>query len=221
MDGGGTGRQIRNRLRRSSLHGLALEHRADAEADPSAVGREKGFAAALFPDRRGQHLTRAAAGRSGLRLPPGTRTRASVRPATAPPSIRLPHCLPRTSGSPAASRRTTAATQATCQPVIEVAANQPSPRPAARAPAARTAWPGAWRVAGTAGARSPPRSCSRSSRASPISRSRRRGSFSRQRRSSRRIGCGVPAGNADQSGSRSRMAAIVSETVAPANACGR
>ena len=45
------------RPRRSSLHGLALEHRADAEADPSAVGREKGFAAALFPDRRGQHLT--------------------------------------------------------------------------------------------------------------------------------------------------------------------
>ena len=57
MDGGGPWRQIRNRLRRSSLHGLALERQADTEADPLAVGREEGFAAALFPDRQGQQLT--------------------------------------------------------------------------------------------------------------------------------------------------------------------
>ena len=59
---------------------------------------------------------------------------------------------------------------------------------------------------------------SSSSRASPMSRRRRFGSFSRQRCNNRRIVDGVVPGSADQSGSRSRMAAIVSATVSPANA---
>ena len=54
--------------------------------------------------------------------------------------------------------------------------------------------------------------------ASPMSRRRRFGSFSRHRCSSRRMRCGVASGSAFQSGSRSRMAAIVSETVSPAKA---
>ena len=73
---------------------------------------------------------------------------------------------------------------------------------------------------GTAPAVRLPRLCvqrvSISIRASPMSRSRRFGSFSRQRRSSRRTAAGVAAGRAVQSGSRSRIAAIVSETVSPA-----
>ena len=51
-----------------------------------------------------------------------------------------------------------------------------------------------------------------------MSRSRCFRSFARQRSSSRRTGPGVAAGSADQSGSRSRILAIVSETVSPANA---
>ena len=59
---------------------------------------------------------------------------------------------------------------------------------------------------------------SMSSRASPMSRKRRFASFSRQRWSSRRTLTGVCAGRAFQSGSRSRIAAIVSGTVSPRNA---
>ena len=44
------------------------------------------------------------------------------------------------------------------------------------------------------------------------------GSLTRQRSSSRRIGAGVAAGSADQSGSRSRIFAIESDIVSPANA---
>ena len=54
-------------------------------------------------------------------------------------------------------------------------------------------------------------------RASPISLRRCFGSFARQRSRSRRIGAGVAAGNADQSGSRSRIFAIESDIVSPAN----
>ena len=54
--------------------------------------------------------------------------------------------------------------------------------------------------------------------ASAMSRSRRLASFSRHRFSSRRTSPGVAAGNAVQSGSRSRMAASVSVSVSPANA---
>src|SRR4029077_5655691 len=53
---------------------------------------------------------------------------------------------------------------------------------------------------------------------SPISLSRFFGSFARQRDNNRRMGAGVAAGRADQSGSRSRILAIVSETVSPGNA---
>ena len=48
-----------------------------------------------------------------------------------------------------------------------------------------------------------------------MSRRRRCASFSRQRASSRRMRPACDAGSADQSGSRSRTAAIVSETVSP------
>ena len=54
-----------------------------------------------------------------------------------------------------------------------------------------------------------------SSRASPMSRSRRFGSFSRQRASRRLIGAGVVAGSAVQSGSRVRTAARTSLIVSP------
>ena len=54
-------------------------------------------------------------------------------------------------------------------------------------------------------------------RASPISLKRSFGSFVRQRTRSRRIDSGVAGGSADQSGSRSRILAIESETVSPAN----
>ena len=57
-----------------------------------------------------------------------------------------------------------------------------------------------------------------STRASPMSRSRRFGSFSRQRASRRRIEAGVVAGSAVQSGSRVTTAARMSVTVSPANA---
>ena len=46
-------------------------------------------------------------------------------------------------------------------------------------------------------------------------------SFSRHRRSRRRTLAGVAAGSIVQSGSRSRTAASVSETVSPSKACGR
>ena len=55
-------------------------------------------------------------------------------------------------------------------------------------------------------------------RTSPKSLSRRFGSLDRQRSRSRRIGTGVAAGRADQSGSRSRIFAIESDIVLPANA---
>ena len=58
---------------------------------------------------------------------------------------------------------------------------------------------------------------STSSLTSPMSRKRFFGSFTRQRSSSRRTEAGVVAGNADQSGSRSRIFAIESETVSPGN----
>ena len=51
---------------------------------------------------------------------------------------------------------------------------------------------------------------SSSVRTSPMSRSRRLASLSRQRSKSRRMGAGVAAGKAGHSGSRSRIAAIVS-----------
>ena len=51
-----------------------------------------------------------------------------------------------------------------------------------------------------------------------MSRSRRFGSFSRQRASSRLIDAGVAAGNVVQSGSRVTTAAMMSVTVSPANA---
>ena len=51
-----------------------------------------------------------------------------------------------------------------------------------------------------------------------MSRSRRFGSFSRQRVSSRLIEAGVVAGNAVQSGSRVTTAARMSVMVSPANA---
>ena len=54
--------------------------------------------------------------------------------------------------------------------------------------------------------------------ASAMSRSRRFGSLSRQRATSRRTAMGVAAGSADQSGSRSRIFASVSVTVSPGNA---
>jgi len=57
-----------------------------------------------------------------------------------------------------------------------------------------------------------------SSRASPMSRRRRFGSFSRQRASRRLIDAGVVAGRAVQSGSRVRTAARRSLMVSPANA---
>ena len=55
-------------------------------------------------------------------------------------------------------------------------------------------------------------------RTSPISRRRFFESFERHRTSKRRMDAGVVAGSADQSGSRSRILAIESETVSPANA---
>ena len=57
-----------------------------------------------------------------------------------------------------------------------------------------------------------------SSRASAASASRRLRSFSRQRRSRRRIGAGVLAGSAVQSGSFVKMCASVSATSSPLNA---
>ncbi len=55
-----------------------------------------------------------------------------------------------------------------------------------------------------------------SRRASAMSCRRRLRSFSRHRRSSRRIPAGVPAGSSFQAGSRVRIAEIVSDTVSPA-----
>ena len=57
-----------------------------------------------------------------------------------------------------------------------------------------------------------------SSRASAAESRRRLRSFSRQRRSSRRMTGGVSAGSAVQSGSRVRTNAIVSDTSSPLNA---
>ena len=51
-----------------------------------------------------------------------------------------------------------------------------------------------------------------------MSGSRRFGSFSRQRRSNRRTLDGVCSGNAFQFGSRSMIAAMVSDSVSPLNA---
>ena len=65
----------------------------------------------------------------------------------------------------------------------------------------------------------PARTSSNSIRASPISRTRCREFFSRHRCNRRRAAAGVVSGSAVQSGSRSRIAAIVSETVSPAKAC--
>ncbi len=48
---------------------------------------------------------------------------------------------------------------------------------------------------------------------------RRRGSFSKQRRSRRRMGGGVLAGSSRHSGSDFRTAARVSDTVSPAKSC--
>ncbi len=62
---------------------------------------------------------------------------------------------------------------------------------------------------------------SSSRRASPMSRNRRLGSFSRQSRSRRRTCGDAAAGSFVQSGSRSRIAAIVSDDVSPANALRR
>jgi hypothetical protein len=59
---------------------------------------------------------------------------------------------------------------------------------------------------------------SRANRASPMSRSRRFGSFSRQRVSNWRIAGGVDAGIAVQSGSRVMTAAMMSVIVSPENA---
>ena len=61
-----------------------------------------------------------------------------------------------------------------------------------------------------------------SMRATPISGRRLRGSFSRQRRSSRRTGAGVEAGSASRSGSRSMMrATIVGDVLAVERASAR
>ena len=59
---------------------------------------------------------------------------------------------------------------------------------------------------------------SSSRRASPMSRSRRFGSFCRQRRNRSRMRGGTDAGSASQSTSRSRTRAMVSEMVSPPNA---
>jgi len=71
-------------------------------------------------------------------------------------------------------------------------------------------------VSATPGVTSSTASISR--RTSPISLRRFFGSLVKQRTSSRRMDGGVEAGNANQSGSRSRIFAIESETVSPANA---
>jgi hypothetical protein len=55
------------------------------------------------------------------------------------------------------------------------------------------------------------------SRATEAESSRRVRSFSRHRRNKRRIDAGVSAGSVVESGSRSRIAASVSEMVSPAN----
>ena len=57
-----------------------------------------------------------------------------------------------------------------------------------------------------------------SMRASPMSRSRLCGSFCKQRRSSARTIAGAVSGNASQSGSRDKTAAMQSESVSPGNA---
>ncbi len=71
---------------------------------------------------------------------------------------------------------------------------------------------------GASSSTSPPSARSMRMRASPMSRSRLRGSFSRQRRSRRCSIGGVVAGTAFQSGSSLSTAASVSETVSPGNA---
>ena len=96
-------------------------------------------------------------------------------------------------------------------------------RPRFRLTSTATIWASAVDVgamADVAGASevAPLNTSSMSVRASPMSRRRRLTLLSRQRSSSRRMGTGVAAGRTDQSGSRSRIAAIVSESVSPANA---
>ena len=72
-------------------------------------------------------------------------------------------------------------------------------------------------LAATIGAASAVPASASSSRASPMCCSRCFGSFSRQRRSSRRIDGGVPTGSAVQAGSARSTAASVSATSSPLN----
>ena len=81
----------------------------------------------------------------------------------------------------------------------------------------RSREPGAT-VAATAAKPESPAASSISRCATAMSGSRRRSSFSRQRRSKRWMLSGVVAGKSAQSGSRSRIAAMWSETVSPGNA---
>lgn len=98
----------------------------------------------------------------------------------------------------------------------------PAASPRAMAPPSTTARGRRARGASTATRRPEAVRCASTSpsaiRASPMSRNRSRSSFARQRSRMSRTRGGVAAGNAEKSGSRSRIFAIVSETVSPANA---
>ncbi len=116
--------------------------------------------------------------------------------------------LSRGFGGGAAGRRACSATNAAASTITATHGSHLSQARAGAAGAARTrATPGTTSAI-----------ASISIRTSPMSRRRPFGSFVKQRSRSRRIGSGVVAGSADQSGSRSRILAIESGIVSPGNA---
>ena len=156
----------------------------------------------------------------------------------------VPTCVHQRSSSPARSDRNTtnrpsgemsarasvpsqsvkvenwAAAKGSAATSARVACQSPTPAPIIKAPASATRDHGRGRVGDPRGLSTgpSPQISSISSLASPMSLSRALGSFARHRRRSRRSCSGTVAGNADQSGSRSRIFAIESEAVSPPNA---
>ena len=157
--------------------------------DPSGRRHERGGAAARREGHRGPEHQRQRRARVG-RLHVETRDRGGWR------SGARPHSENSQKASDGGGSTTAAISNRTAQPRDRGIAVTP----AARLASSRFVW-GASSV----------------SRASPISRSRLRGSFSRQRRTNRATAGGTCGGSACQSGSRVTIADSTSVTVSPVN----
>ena len=184
-------------VRRPERPGCTLRSRQRSGLEPVQRAHEQDVTANLGPRDEGE---RSAVGRDS------TGPASLLRNRKLAPSGALIDA--RTTRDSGAGRRA----YAIARPNAASAKTRQRPQASAsRRPARGAVFPGAASASGAAG------SCS-AMRASPMSRSRCSGSFSTHRTISERTRVGTAAGSADQSGSVSRIFAIESEAVSPANA---